>query len=296
MKFTKKRLALALTLLMLLFTLTGCGGGKDTIIKVGGKNFTEQYITSHMLSILIEENKDLKTEIKDNLSATVIFEAIKSDEVDIYVEYIGSGLSNLHMELEGSTEEQFEAVKTRFADELNITWLDPLGFNNTYAMVVTPETAEKYKLETVSDMAKVADDLVLGCTQIFTERADGVPGLTSHYDFEFKDIKGMDAALMYQALVQGDVDVISGFLTEGRIAAHDLVVLDDDKDFFPPYDSSIIVRNEVLEKHPELEEVLNKLTGKIDNNTMAELNAAVDLDKRDPEEVAREFLEKEGLI
>lgn len=295
MRFTKKTLAIALITIMLLVTLTACGSKDETIV-VGGKNFTEQYITAHMLSILIEEHTDLKTEIKDNLSATVIFEAIKSDEVDLYVEYIGSGLSNLHMELEGSTEEQFEAVKTRFADELNISWLDPLGFNNTYAMVVTPETAEKYKLENTTDMAEVADELVLGCTQIFTERADGVPGLTSHYDFEFKDIKGMDAALMYQALVQGDVDVISGFLTEGRIVAHNLVVLDDDKDFFPPYDSSIIVRNEVLEKHPELEEVLNKLTGKIDNNTMAELNAAVDLDKRDPEEVAREFLEKEGLI
>lgn len=297
MIFKKKKIVTLLLIgILLLLTITACSSKKETTIKVGGKNFTEQYIMAQMLSILIEENTDLKTEIKDNLSANVAFEAIKSEEMDMYMEYIGSALSNMHMELEGSTEYQFNAVKEVFAEEFNIKWFDPLGFTNSYAMVVTKETAEKYNLKNITDMAEIANELTLGCTYIFTEREDGAPGLTEHYDFTFKDIKGMDAALMYQALVQGSVDVISGFTTEGRIPAFDLVVLDDDKQFFPPYDASIIVRNEILAEHPELEEIISRLTNRIDQTKMAELNAKVDLDKRDPEDVAREFLEKEGLI
>jgi glycine betaine/choline ABC-type transport system substrate-binding protein len=174
--------------------------------------------------------------------------------------------------------------------------MKPYGFNNTYAMVVTRETAEKHNLKTVSDMAAVADQMVLGCTHTFTERGDGYPGLSKHYGFEFKDVKGMDAAIMYQAVVEGDVDVISAFATDGRIPVYDLMVLEDDKNFFPRYDATAIIRGEVLETHPELEDLLNKLAGRISDSKMAELNAAVDLDKREPADVAREFLKQEGLI
>jgi glycine betaine/choline ABC-type transport system substrate-binding protein len=138
--------------------------------------------------------------------------------------------------------------------------------------------------------------MTLGGSYVFTERADGYPGLSKHYDFEFDVVIGLDPSLMYQALIEGSVDVISGFATDGRIVAFDLVSLIDDKQFFPPYDATVIIRGEVLEKHPELEEILNRLANRIDDNKMAELNAAVDLDKREPADVAREFLEKEGLI
>ncbi|HHX24578.1 MAG: glycine betaine ABC transporter substrate-binding protein [Tepidanaerobacteraceae bacterium] len=297
---TRKWRALTIVVLIGIFLLTGvtsCGSSKaPKEIRVGGKNFSEQFIMAEMLSILIEENTDLKTSLQTNLASNVILNAIKSDQIDLYLEYTGTGLTSLGIEPMSDPDEVYETVKKEFDEQFNIKWMKPYGFNNTYAMVVTQETAEKYNLKTISDMAQVANELTLGCTYVFTERDDGYPGLSNHYDFEFADVKGMDPSLMYQALVQGSVDVISAFATEGRIAAFDLVILEDDKQFFPPYDATTIVRGEVLEKHPELEEVLNKLAGRIDDVKMAELNAAVDLDKREPKDVAREFLEEEGLI
>lgn len=298
MKNKIKITTIFLIIIMLLTTAAGCTGSneKNLEIRVGGKNFTEQYIMAEMFSILIEENTDLNTTLQTNLASTVLFEAIKADEVDLYLEYTGTGLINLGMEPLTDPDEVYKIVKTEYDKQFNIRWMQPYGFNNTYAMMVTRETANKYGLETVSDLAEVAHEMTLGGSYVFTERADGYPGLSKHYDFEFDVVIGLDPSLMYQALIEGSVDVISGFATDGRIVAFDLVSLIDDKQFFPPYDATVIIRGEVLEKHPELEEILNRLANRIDDNKMAELNAAVDLDKREPADVAREFLEKEGLI
>ena len=294
MKNKIKITTIFLIIIMLLTTAAGCTGSneKNLEIRVGGKNFTEQYIMAEMFSILIEENTDLNTTLQTNLASTVLFEAIKADEVDLYLEYTGTGLINLGMEPLTDPDEVYEIVKTEYDKQFNIKWMEPYGFNNTYAMMVTRETANKYGLETVSDLAEVAHEMTLGGSYVFTERADGYPGLSKHYDFEFDVVIGLDPSLMYQALIEGSVDVISGFATDGRIVAFDLVSLIDDKQFFPPYDATVIIRGEVLEKHPELEEILNRLANRIDDNKMAELNAAVDLDKREPADVAREFLEK----
>jgi osmoprotectant transport system substrate-binding protein len=298
MKNKIKITTIFLIIIMLLTNAAGCTGSneKNLEIRVGGKNFTEQYIMAEMFSILIEENTDLNTTLQTNLASTVLFEAIKADEVDLYLEYTGTGLINLGMEPLTDPDEVYEIVKTEYDKQFNIRWMQPYGFNNTYAMMVTRDTANKYGLETVSDLAEVAHEMTLGGSYVFTERADGYPGLSKHYDFEFDVVIGLDPSLMYQALIEGSVDVISGFATDGRIVAFDLVSLIDDKQFFPPYDATVIIRGEVLEKHPELEEILNRLANRIDDNKMAELNAAVDLDKREPADVAREFLEKEGLI
>jgi glycine betaine/choline ABC-type transport system substrate-binding protein len=288
---------LIMVAIMLVSSLTGCGP-KGPDIRIGGKQFSEQFIMAEMLGILIEENTDLTVEVKTGLTPKVIDDAIKStDDIDLYLEYTGTGLINMGVELKGGDlAETYETVKKLYDEKYNIKWMKPYGFNNTYAMVVTRETAEKHNLKTVSDMAAVADQMVLGCTHTFTERGDGYPGLSKHYGFEFKDVKGMDAAIMYQAVVEGDVDVISAFATDGRIPVYDLMVLEDDKNFFPRYDATAIIRGEVLETHPELEDLLNKLAGRISDSKMAELNAAVDLDKREPADVAREFLKQEGLI
>ncbi len=292
----KKLTVLIVVLLMGALLVTGCEGKKEAELRIGGKNFTEQFIMAEMLGMLIEEYTDLKPSIQTNLASNVIINAIKSDQIDLYLEYTGTGLTDLGIEPITNPEEAYEVVKKEFDEQYNIKWMEPYGFNNTYALMVTPETAEKYNLKTISDMAKLADELTLGCTYVFKERDDGYPGVSRHYDFEFGDVKGMDPALMYQAVVQGEVDVISGFATDGRMAAFGLIILEDDQQFFPPYDATVIIRGEILEQYPELEEVLNKLAGRIDDNKMAELNAAVDLDKREPVDVAREFLEEEGLI
>lgn len=281
-------------MLLNIFVLVGCGN--DDEIVIGGKNFTEQYIMSEMLSILIEENTDLETDIVSNLAGSTIHDAILSEEIDLYLEYTGTALINIGEEPITDPDVVYNTVKEYFEEELDIKWLEPYGFNNTYAMVVTQETAAEYNLETYSDMAEVGDQLRLGSTHVFTERDDGYPGLIEHYDFDFASVNGMDPGLMYQALMTNEVDVISAFATEGRIPAFDLVILEDDKQFFPPYDAAPIIRMEVLEEHPELAELLNSLAGRIDDLKMGELNALVDLEGQDPEDVARDFLLEEDLI
>lgn len=285
---------LGLMVLLNIFVLVGCGNDEEIVI--GGKNFTEQYIMSEMLGILIEENTDLETEIISNLAGSTIHEALLNEEIDLYLEYTGTALINIGEEPVTDPDVVYNTVKEYFEEELDIKWLEPYGFNNTYAMVVTQETADEYNLETYSDMAEVGDQLRLGSTHVFTERDDGYPGLIEHYDFDFASVNGMDPGLMYQALMANEVDVISAFATEGRIPAFDLVILEDDKQFFPPYDAAPIIRMEVLEEYPELEELLNSLAGRIDDLKMGELNALVDLEGQDPEDVARDFLLEEGLI
>lgn len=292
----KKWLNISVLLIVGLLVLFGCGTDEDNEIVIGGKNYTEQYIMAEMLSQLIEEHTELETKTQINLAGSVIFDAITAGQIDLYLEYTGTGLINIGKEPSTDAAEVYNTVKQEFEEQFDIKWLEPYGFNNTYAMVVTQETAEEYNLKTYSDMAQIGEELVLGSTHVFTEREDGYPGLTSHYDFDFADVRGMDPGLMYTALVENEVDVISAFATEGRIAAYDLVILEDDQQFFPPYDAAPIVRMDVLERHPELEEVLNLLAGRMDDLTMGELNASVDLDKQEPADVARSFLISEGLI
>ncbi|HAS91531.1 MAG TPA: hypothetical protein DCS12_04580, partial [Clostridiales bacterium] len=178
MKNKIKITTIFLIIIMLLTTAAGCTGSneKNLEIRVGGKNFTEQYIMAEMFSILIEENTDLNTTLQTNLASTVLFEAIKADEVDLYLEYTGTGLINLGMEPLTDPDEVYEIVKTEYDKQFNIKWMEPYGFNNTYAMMVTRETANKYGLETVSDLAEVAHEMTLGGSYVFTERADGYPG------------------------------------------------------------------------------------------------------------------------
>lgn len=283
---------------LVLFLLVSCGSSSDgdRHVVIGGKNFTEQYIMAEMLSQLIEEHSDISTSQTTNLGGNVIVEAIKADEIDLYLEYTGTALINLGHEPMFDPQEVYDVVKEEWDEQFDIKWLEPIGFNNTYAMMVTRETAEEYGLETISDLAEVGHELHLGGSYVFTERDDGYPGLKEHYDFDFAEVSGLDPALMYQALDSGSVDVISGFATEGRVVSLDLVLLEDDQQFFPPYDAAVIVRGEILEAYPELTDIINMLAGKIDDLKMAELNAKVDLDEMEPEDVVREFLTEEGLL
>lgn len=288
-------------LVMVSLAACGRGGGADKeqpgTIVVGGKTFSEQFLTAELLSILIEENLGVKTETKINLGTSVLFEAMAADEIDVYIEYTGTGLmAILGRDLVTDPDEVYNIVAKEYEEQYGIKWLKPWGFNNTYAMVMRRDLAEELNISTISDLAKIGDQLVLGSTHEFAERADGAPGLQEHYGFQFKDIVNMDPALMYQAVAEGEVDVISGFATEGRIPAFDLVALEDDQHFFPPYHAAPIVRAEILEAYPELEDILNQLAGFFTDESMAALNAEIDVKGRDPDEVAREFLAENGFI
>jgi glycine betaine/choline ABC-type transport system substrate-binding protein len=266
-------------------------------IVVGSKGFTEQLIVGNMIALLMENN-GFKVDRKIGLGGTVIVhEAIVRGDVSVYVEYTGTGLTAiLKKPVLMNPEEVYQIVKKDYDEKFKLTWLKPWGFNNTYCIVMRKDDAERLKLSKVSDLKSVAKDLIFGGTIEFLARPDGVPGLVKHYGLTFKDQKGMDPGLVYKAIAEKQVDVISGFATDGRIPAFNLVVLEDDLKFFPPYYAAPVVRNELLAKAPQVADILNRLAGKINDTTMASLNYTVDGKKQEAETVARDFLQSQGLL
>lgn len=279
----------------------GCfGGGDGPTITVGSKDFTENIILGEMLAQLIEENTELKVERQLNLGGTdVNFRALDRGELDMYVEYDGTAYA-FHLGIEDPVEDtttMFDDVNRMLQERLEMKFTAPLGLNNTYALAMPEEFVDEFELETYSDLAEVAGEFVFGVEHEFLNRDhDGYPGLRDAYGFQFKDVVAMETGLKYRAIQQNEVEIINAFATDGRLRAFDLVVLEDDKNFFPPYLGAPLVRLEVLEEHPELEQLLNRLEGQITDEEMQEMNYLVDEEQRDEAEIAREFLQRKGLI
>jgi glycine betaine/choline ABC-type transport system substrate-binding protein len=293
-----KKFSLFLIIVLILSSLVGCGSTKEeNKIVVGGKNFTEQEILVYLMKEVVEAKTDVTVETKPYLGGTnVIATALESGDIDVYAEYTGTALMSV-LKQERMTDSQavYDTVKKMY-EEKNLVWLQPFGFNNTYALAMRKTQADELGIKTYSDLAKSAPDLILAGTQEFLEREDGYKGLKDVYAMNFKSAKGMDPGLTYAAVRDKQIDVNSAFATDGRIPAFDLVVLEDDKNFFPPYYAAPIIRKDTLEKYPKVADALNALSGKLDDEKMAQLNAQVDLEKKDAKEVAREWLKSEGLI
>lgn len=268
-------------------------------IVIGSSNFTEAIILGYMYTGLIEDNTDLEVEQRFNLNgAALCFDALDNDKIDMFVEYSGTILSNmLHRPIETTDPDVvYDQIKTLMAEEHNIHISAPLGFNNTYAMSVMPETAEKYDLKTLSDLMEVAPQLRLGCTVEFVQREDCLNLLQSTYSTQFKEVSGLDASIRYEAVEAGQVEVIDAFTTDALLPKAGLITLEDDIQFFPPYHAVNLVRQEILDEYPELTDALSKLDGVIDATTMAGLNAKVDIDGIDAKDVAQTFLQENNLI
>ena len=240
---------------------TFASAGEKKIV-IGSSNFTEALILGYMYKDLVESNTDIKVEQRFNLNgASVCFDALDTGNIDMFVEYTGTILSNmLHRPIDSKIPDEIYAeVKEFMESEHNIHTSEPLGFNNTYVMSVTPEIAEKYNLETLSQLIDVAPELRLGCTVEFIQREDCLPLFESEYNTSFKSKDGLDASIRYAAIESGEVDVIDAFSTDALLAKSNLVKLEDDISFFPPYYAVNLVRNEVLEEYPELSEALSKM-------------------------------------
>ncbi len=274
-------------------------------LTVGSTNYTEQFILAEMMALLLED-AGYPIQVEHNIGGTlVIHEARNAGDIDVHAEYTGSGLTVLGIDVndvkeEGATPEEtveqvYEVVKEGYKEEFNAVWLDPIGLNNTYALAMRREHAEELGVTAISDLEEHAGDLSLGGSQEFIVRPDGLPGLEETYGFEFANSQGMESGLMYQALENEDVDVISAFSTDGRIISLDFVLLEDDKGFFPPYYASPVVRGEVLEANPEVADILNQMGGLIEGDTMAQLNLRVDEGGEEPRPVAGCFLTEQGL-
>ena len=267
-------------------------------IKVGSKNFTEQYILAEMYAALLED-AGFEVERKINLGGTLIaHQALTTGEIDLYPEYTGTALSAV---VKGtmSTDAQkvYDEVKAFYAKEFSLTWLQPTGINNGYVIVVRNETAEAEGLKTLSDLAKVSKTLVFGGGAEFPDRADGLPGLKRVYDAEFKEFKQFAKLdLRYDALSQKDIDVVNGAATDWQIGAQGLTALVDDKGLFPPYYVAPVVRQQALDANPKMAEILESLGSHLDNATMQVLNAKVETEHEEAKDVAEAFLKEKGLL
>lgn len=271
-------------------------------VRVGSKNFTESILLGEVYSQLLEAN-GYGVERQLNLGGTIVaHEATVSGDLDTYVEYTGTGLmAILGLELPDVDpseipDEVYKIVAEKYPEEFGIEWLDPLGFNNTNAIAMKRSDAEELGVTKISDLESHAGDMVFGSTQEFEVREDGLPGLVDLYGFEFKDSIPLDPGLMYSAVDNDDVDVIVAFSTDGRIESLDLVLLEDDLGFFPPYYAAPVVRQELLDSNPEVRDVLNSLASSLDDARMTELNYQADEEGKEIEDLAREFLIEEGLI
>jgi osmoprotectant transport system substrate-binding protein len=282
--------------------IAAIGGGVASAqtLKVGSKNFTEQFIVAELYAASLEA-AGFKVERKINLGATLVaHEALRTGAIDLYPEYTGTGATAV-MKVQGATETDpqkvYDMVKAFYEKEFKLTWLKPSGVNNGYAMVVRPETAQSMNLKTMSDLAKVSKQLKLGAGPEFGDRRDGIKGMKDVYGIEFGEYRQFAAMrLRYEALMQKQIDIANGFATDWQIAAEKFAALKDDKGLFPPYFLCPVVRQDTVASNPKIVEALERVGAVIDNPTMQELNRQVEVDKKEPKAVAAAFLKAKGVI
>ncbi len=295
---TRRKTGLLCMLLAGTLMVSACGRVAEDTVTVASKDFTEQFIIAEIMAQLIEARTALTVRRRMNLGGTMIcHSAMLRDDIDLYAEYTGTALTSiLGRDVIADPNGVYEKVKEAYRQEYDAVWLEPFGFNNTYAITVRDEFAAEHDVQRISDLKPLANELDAGFTAEFAVRDDGYPKMAETYGFTFRSTRDMDSSLMYRAIAREQVDVISAFATDGRIAAYNLRVLEDDHAFFPPYYAAPVARAEVLERYPQVAETLNTLAGVIDDQTMRALNQEVDEEGRDPVAVARDFLLAQGLI
>ncbi len=287
--------------LLILLILTACSpavAASKPTIKVGSKDFTEEFILAEMYAQVLE-NAGYPVERKLNLGGTPVAQAalVKGD-IDLYPEYTGTALLTvLKLPVNNNPQEVFNTVNQAYQKQFNLVWLNPAPMNDTQALAMTQDGSKKFGITTISEMAAKASELTMAGPPEFQEREDGLPGMKKVYgNFQLKAYKAVDPGLRYQALLSGAADVVVAFGTDGEIAADNLVVLQDDQHMFPPYEVAPVIRKQVLDANPEIAALLNKLSPKLTDAVMQQLNYEVSGQKKEPKDVAHDFLVQQGLI
>jgi osmoprotectant transport system substrate-binding protein len=285
--------------LTLLFsgTFISCGPPHPNHPVIGAKNFTEQVVLGELLAQQIEA-KGMKVDRRFYLAGSYICnQALISGRIDAYVEYTGTALTAiLKQPVNRDPEAVLRTVRNLYQQRYHIAVLDPLGFENTFAMIIRGDDAARLHIDTLSESAQYTPQWVLGVGYEFEQRPDGLPGLSKAYNLHFKDKpRTMDLGLLYRAINAHQVDMIAGNSTDGPIASFHLKVLADDKHYFPPYQAVPLVRDDALRRWPAMRVAINELQGKVTADDMRSMNEAVDGEHRDPAEVVREFRQKKGL-
>ena len=266
---------------------------------IAGKLGPEPEILANMYKILIEENTDMTVTVKPNFGKTTfLYEALKKGDIAIYPEFTGTVTESLLKpapQVGHDPETVYQAARDGIKQQDDLALLKPMAYQNTYAVAVPRKIAQEYGLKTISDLKKVEGQLKAGFTLEFNDREDGNKGLQKVYGLNLQ-VSTMEPALRYQAIQSGDIQITDAYSTDAELARYDLVVLEDDKQLFPPYQGAPLMKTALLEKHPELEAVLNKLAGKITADQMSQMNYQVGVEGKSANQVARDFLIQEGII
>jgi len=299
----KKILAFVLSLALTTGLLVPAASADDPMkyegrLRIASQNVNETIILAWMAKFLVEEHTGLRTTLNTEFAGSaVLHQAMAAGEIDLYPSWTGTQLTGI-LRYEGESkpsDETFRMVKEGFEKHFGMTWTRPVGFNNTYIMAVRPETAEKYTLKKASDLAAHAPGWKLGGDENFDTRLDAYPGWSERYGITSRDVLPMQYAMMYMALMQGEVEVIAAYSTDSRIGKFNLVLLEDDKEFFPDYSAAFVLPLALAEKYPGLVGVVEKLSGRIDEQAMASMNLAFD-EGEDPADIAGAFLREKGLV
>lgn len=275
---------------------SGCIESETQTIVIGGKTFNEQFILAHMISLLLEE-QGLNTEVKTGLNSLPLYEGMKTDDIDIYVEYTGTAYSEI-LNLSAPDVWDKDVVYTAVADGVEddgIVLMFRIGFENAYSVAVEEAWAAENNVETIWDLRAYDQNMTLGSDLVFHDRPDGYLALQDVYGIEFKNVQSMEPTLMYEAIKNDEVDVIPPYTTDARIDSYNLRVLEDNKSALPPYEGILLVRDE-LAINQTLVDTLSVLENSIDAEKMRELNTKFDVDKEEAETIAREYLIDQGLI
>jgi osmoprotectant transport system substrate-binding protein len=294
MKNWKKTLAALFALILGAGIFAGCSSSssKEKSITIGSKDFTENYILAELYALALED-AGFSVDRAFGIASSAVHTALVSEEIDLYPEYTGTGLlSVLGLPLETDPQTVYDTVKNEYKEQFDLEWLDYSSATDSQGLVITTEAAEKYGISTISDLQKNASNLRFASQGEFDQREDGIPALEALYGpFEWASSKVYDNGLKYTVLSNGEADVAPAYTTEGQLAKEEFTLLEDDKKVWPPYNIAPVASAAVLEENPQIAEILNKVNALLDTKTLTELNARVDVEQQEYEEVAAEFYE-----
>jgi len=293
-----RKIIILILVLIMATSVIGCEKEEQSVV-IASKPMTEQYIIVEMLTMLIEDRTDIVVEQKMGIGGGTqnIHPAMLDGEIDIYPEYTGTGwMQVLKQDFINDPMTLYAEVKDEYKEEFKVLWSELYGFNDTYGLALKIDLANDLGIKTYSDLAKLGKDLRFGAEYDFFEREDGYKGLQSTYGMDFDNTVELDIGLKYQAIGEDEVDVINIFSTDGRLKEFNLLVLEDDLNYFPSYFCATLIRQETLDKYPELESVIALLDDQISNDEMTNMNYLVEIKKQDPKKVAADFLKEKGLL
>ncbi|MCH4336339.1 MULTISPECIES: ABC transporter permease/substrate-binding protein [Staphylococcus] len=289
----------AMILIILLVVVVPLFGKKGDTITLAGKLGSEPSIITNMYKILIEDETDDTVDVKDGMGKTsFLFNALKSDDIDGYLEFTGTVLGELTKEDLKSKKEDavYQQAKQSLEKKYDMTMLKPMKYNNTYALAVKKDFAKENNIKTIGDLKKVEDKIKPGFTMEFNDRPDGYKAVSKAYGLNLSNVKKMEPKLRYTAVEKDNINLIDAYSTDAELKQYDMVVLKDDKHVFPPYQGAPMFKEKFLKQHPEIKKPLNKLEGKISDEEMQEMNYKVTVKNEDPYNVAKHYLKKEGLV